>query len=284
MGSEIRLPAVAGRFYPASPEELATEVQTLLGAVETTPRPLVGLMAPHAGYVYSGRTAAKAFAAAEIPRRVIVLCPNHTGRGAKIAVSSARAFRVPTGDVPVDDALAAMLLRTCAVHKLPAAADQEAHAEEHAIEVMLPFLQARRPDVTIVPVVVGGLQQVQTEALGEALADAVHEMSGESDSDGGILVLASSDMNHYLDVAETRRRDLLALEAMLTGDPERLYRTVHDHDISMCGVLPAAAMLAYARSVAGEIEPELVAYATSAEAFGDTDRVVGYASVLVPPH
>jgi len=284
MGSEIRLPAVAGRFYPASPEELAAEVQTLLAAGEGTPRHLVGLMAPHAGYVYSGKTAGKAFAAAEIPRRVIVMCPNHTGRGARIAVVPEGAFRVPTGDVPIDATLASMVLKTCAAHKLPAAADREAHADEHAIEVMLPFLQARRPDVSIVPIVVGGLREADTEALGEAIADAVHDLSGEPDSGDDILVLASSDMNHYLDVAETRRRDLLALEAMLTGDPERLYRTVRENDISMCGVLPAAAMLAYARAVAGEVEPELIAYATSAEAFGDVDRVVGYASVLVPIH
>jgi MEMO1 family protein len=284
MGSEIRLPAVAGRFYPASPEELAAEVETLLAAAETTPRPVIGLMAPHAGYVYSGKTAAKAFAAVEIPRRVIVMCPNHTGRGDRISVVPAGAFRVPTGDVPIDAALATMVLGRCAGHKLPAAADREAHTDEHAIEVMLPFLQARRPDVTIVPIVVGGLREAETEALGEAIADAVHDASGEADSGDDILVLASSDMNHYLDVTETRRRDLLALEAMLTGDPERLYRTVRDNDISMCGVLPAAAMLAYARAVAGDIEPELIAYATSADAFGDTERVVGYASVLVPPH
>jgi AmmeMemoRadiSam system protein B len=272
---DVRPPAVAGTFYPAGAEELRGEVARFLTGAGPGRR-VLGLVAPHAGYVYSGATAGRGFAAVEIPARVVILCPNHTGRGPRIAIAPQAAFRVPTGDVAIDATLAAAILEAAVRRRLDAALDGQAHAREHAIEVMLPFLQARRPDVQVVPIVVGGLREPEAIAFGEALAEA---LSASPDT----LILASSDLNHYLDDAETRRRDRLAIDALLGGDPATLYRTVHDHDISMCGVLPATALLSYARARRGELaHPELLAYATSADAHGDTSRCVGYASVVVP--
>jgi AmmeMemoRadiSam system protein B len=153
-------------------------------------------------------------------------------------------------------------------------ADREAHRSEHALEVELPFLRARRADFVLTPIILGGLGVRDCVAVGQQLARAIAAL------DEPALVVASSDMNHYLDDATTRRIDHRALEPLLALDPEALYARVRDEDISMCGILPATAMLSYCRERKAR-SAELVAYGTSADAFGDTSRVVGYAGVVI---
>jgi len=272
VGGVQRAPAVAGRFYPRDEGSLARDVTDLLahGAVEA-PRRVHGCMAPHAGYVYSGGIAGQTFAAIEVPERVIVLCPNHTGHGARIAVVTSGAFRIPRADVPIDEELARHVIAQVS----GAESDTEAHRLEHAIEVELPFLVAKQPNVKIVPIVLSGMREGEAIALGEALHRAAEMI------DGDVLVVASSDMSHFLPDDVAREVDRVALEPLLDFDPSGLYRTVVDNDISMCGVIPATAMLAYARRAKASA-PELVGYATSGDAFGDRSRVVGYAGVVVP--
>jgi hypothetical protein len=266
---DVRLPAVAGRFYPGDPGALARDVARYLGA--PAPAPRIGLVAPHAGYMYSGGVAGKTFAQAKIPALVVILAPNHTGRGARVSVLAARALRIPGADVPVSADLAERVLR-----EVPGATpDVRAHEREHAAEVEVPFLVALRPDVAILPIVLGGLDGDEAVAVGRGLARALAGLDV-----GDVLVVASSDMSHYLPDATTRARDKLALERLCALDPEGLYRTVRDNDISMCGVLPATAMLSYARE-RGAARAELTAYATSGDASGDYSSVVGYAGVLV---
>jgi AmmeMemoRadiSam system protein B len=208
-----------------------------------------------------------------VPERVIVMCPNHTGRGARVSVMADGGWRIPGATVPIDADLAAAVIAEA--HGIRGArADEDAHAQEHAIEVLVPLLLARQPALRLVPIVVGGLSAAECAELGRAIARAI----GEQD----VLVVASSDMNHYLPEEETRRRDRTALDALLTGDGDALIAAVEANDVSMCGVRPAAAMLSYARErQAGT--PRLVGYTTSGEAFGDFARVVGYAGVVVPP-
>jgi len=262
-------------FYPSDPAELERVVAAHLaaGAAATggAAREVIAAMAPHAGYIYSGGVAGRVFAAIEVPERAIVLAPNHTGRGARVSLMASGAYALPGGPVPVDEDLAAPLLE-----ELPGAqAEREAHRLEHAVEVELPFLRARQAALRFVPVVLGGLGEGEAIAVGEGIARAVARAGGDA------LVVASSDMSHYLPDAEARRVDRIALDALLAGDPGHLYRTVRAQDISMCGVIPATALLAHARARGGGA-PELVGYATSAEASGDTSRVVGYAGVVVP--
>lgn len=271
----LRLPAVAGRFYPAEAGELARQVTGFLAAGASRPRRARAVMAPHAGYVYSGGVAGKVFAAVEVPERVVVLAPNHTGRGPRVSVMAAGAWRIPGADVPVDQELAAALLAAFP----DARADHEAHRFEHAIEVELPFLVARQPGVRIVPVVLGMLPAADAVALGAALHRAVAELRAAHPA-GDVLVVASSDMSHYLPDESARQVDRVALAPLLDFDPEALHRTVVEHDISMCGFVPATVMLAYARE-AGADRPELVAYATSGDASGDRSHVVGYAGVVL---
>ena len=269
----IRQPAVAGRFYPGEARELEREIAGYLAAVPagTDPEAVRGVMAPHAGYMYSGGVAGQVFARTVVPPRVVVLGPNHTGRGARISVVPAGAFVLPGGRVEIDEELAAAIL-----DEVPGAqADVEAHRFEHSIEVELPFLVARRPDVRFVPIVLGGISGKTAVEVGEGLARAIARCGGD------VLVVASSDMSHYLPDAEARVVDRAALEPLLAFDAAALYRTVVDQDISMCGFIPATAMLAYARAAGSTAAPELVAYATSGDASGDRSRVVGYAGVLV---
>ena len=266
---DVRQPAVSGRFYPARADELRAEVVRFLGAAPTGKRHH-GVVAPHAGYVYSGPIAGKVFADTIVPRRVIVLAPNHTGRGARIAVWPRGAFALPGDDVPVDEELATRLLESDA----GCVSDREAHRFEHALEVELPFLRARNPEAIVTPVILGGLDGDECIALGKTLAEIVTKLDEE------VLVVASSDMSHYLPDDVTRKIDRHAIDPMLACDPSRLFDVVESEDISMCGILPATTMLSYARA-RGATKGTLIAYGTSADAFGDTDRVVGYAGIAI---
>jgi AmmeMemoRadiSam system protein B len=268
-GLDVRQPAVSGRFYPARADELQAEVARFLGGAAGGQRH-IGVVAPHAGYVYSGPIAGKVFADTVVPRRVIVLAPNHTGRGARAAVWAKGAFALPGDRVPVDEELAQRLLDA----GVGFVADREAHRFEHALEVELPFLRARNPEAVVTPVILGGLDGAECIALGRKLAEIVGALDEE------VLVVASSDMSHYLPDDVTRRTDRRAIEAMLACDAARLYDVVEREDISMCGILPATTMLRYARA-RGAKKGTLIAYGTSGDAFGDRDRVVGYAGLVV---
>jgi AmmeMemoRadiSam system protein B len=269
----VRQPAVAGRFYPRDPEKLRHNISDfLLPSGSETPAPVraVGCIVPHAGYMYSGQVAGAVFSRLIIPRRCIVLCPNHTGMGRALAINSEGAWQTPLGEVPIDAALAAALMRRFpALHE-----DSAAHRAEHAIEVELPFLQVRQPAVSFVPVALGTIQLEILEQLGTALADVI---AAESDP---TLIVASGDMNHYESDTITRAKDHRAIERILTLDPRGLLEVVTQQNISMCGLGPAVAMLTAARAL-GAKSAELVKYATSGDISGDREMVVGYAGVIV---
>jgi len=261
-----REPAVAGRFYASRPDALRREVDGFLAAGGERVR-AKGIVAPHAGYVYSGAIAGAVYARVDVPARAIVLGPNHTGRGAEVALWPGGAWRLPTGDVPVDPELTAALAACPLVEE-----DAEAHLHEHSLEVQVPFLARARPDVAIAALCLGPLRFADCEALGKAVAKAA--------SAAGALVVASSDMSHYVSAAEAHAKDHLALERLLALDPEGLYAVVHRERISMCGIIPATVMLV-AAVAQGAARAELVRYGNSGDVNGDTRQVVGYAGVLV---
>lgn len=271
-GTLLRHPAVAGRFYPGDPHDLRAEVGEYLSESQSSIAPFraTGCIAPHAGYMYSGHVAGAVFARIEIPRRCIVICPNHTGMGRPLAIMSQGAWETPLGEVAIDSELADALKR-----KFPALQeDPAAHRAEHAAEVELPFLQIRQRDLRFVPIAVGTGQIEALEQLGLALAEAI------SASTEAVLVVASSDMNHYESDAVTRAKDHQAIERILTLDPHGLYDVVKQQAISMCGYGPAVAMLIAARKL-GARSAELVKYATSGDVSGDRNMVVGYAGIVV---
>jgi AmmeMemoRadiSam system protein B len=265
----IRHPAVAGQFYPRNAALLLSEVRSYLAA-EGTPLAALGCIVPHAGYMYSGHVAGAVYARIDIPARCLLLCPNHTGIGTPLSIMREGAWETPLGTVAVDSALASALLHQC-----PRLADDStAHRAEHAIEVQLPFLQARCSDFRLVPIAIGTGQFDALEALGQAIGDVV---AGASER---VLILASSDMNHYESDQITRIKDHKAIERILTLDARGLYDVVMNEDISMCGYGPAVAMLTAAKRL-GATRAELIRYATSGDVSGDRKMVVGYAGIAV---
>jgi MEMO1 family protein len=266
----IRQPVVAGQFYPGRETDLLRQVEASLaqaGPRETAPTVLA--MVPHAGYVYSGGVVGRTLGQARLADRLLLLGPNHTGRGRRLAVWPAGGWAIPGRIVPVDAALAAALL-AAEPRLLP---DTEAHLHEHSLEVELPFLRVTNPDCRVVPVAVSEPDPRVLSAVAAAMADVILAL-GEP-----VSIVVSSDMSHYVPHETARRLDGLAISRILDLDPEGLYTVVREQGITMCGVLPMVLGLHLAKAL-GAGEARLVAYATSGEVTGDTGQVVGYAGVL----
>ena len=275
MTSAIRTPAVAGRFYPGHAEELRREILQYTAPVETARITAIGCVAPHAGYVYSGGVAGAVYSRLEIPDRAVILCPNHTGKGRPLAVMANTTWQTPLGEIAADAELGARLMR-----RFPGLQeDSAAHRGEHAIEVQLPFLQAQRRDLSIVPIVIGTNNFEVLRGLGEALADVIGDVQ-EGDREEKVLVIASSDMNHYESDAITRVKDHKAIERVLALDARGLWQVVMNEDVSMCGFGPTIVMLTAAKLL-GATSATLVKYATSGDVSGDYESVVGYAGIIV---
>lgn len=267
-----REPVVAGQFYPKDPSALEREVRGYLGLAEAKEsEPTLLAMCPHAGYVFSGAVAGQTLGRANLAPVLLLLGPNHTGKGAALSLWDQGAWRFPGGQLQVDAELAKALLD--AAPKL--AINNDAHLHEHSLEVLLPFLHCLNPETRIVPVAVAEPRVETLVELGGKIANTISTWKEP------VSIVVSSDMSHYVSHAQAERRDRYALDKMVEVAPEGLYRTVRQLGISMCGVYPMTAGLAACRAL-GAREGELVAYATSGEVSGDYDRVVGYAGVLVP--
>ena len=267
----IRHPAVSGRFYPGESTVLRAEIQSYLSqTVGQKPVRAVGCIVPHAGYVYSGHIAGAVFGELEVPELCVVICPNHTGMGQPLAIMSEGDWEMPLGRVPIDGAFAAALMRRYPLLQ----EDSSAHRSEHAIEVELPFLQLRQPHLKFVPIALGTRDFDVLHQLGEAIADTI------AAQDAPVLLVASSDMNHYESDAITRVKDERAIAPILALDARTLYDVVTQEHISMCGFGSAVTMLTAARKL-GATSAELVKYATSGDISGDRDMVVGYAGLIV---
>jgi MEMO1 family protein len=286
--SAVRYPAVAGRFYPSRAEELLREVLEFTSPskipIATAPITAIGCVAPHAGYIYSGGVAGAVYSRLKIPERCVILCPNHTGKGRPLAIMANTTWQTPLGEVAADAEMGARLLR-----RFPALQeDSAAHRAEHAIEVQLPFLQALRPELRIVPITIGTSDFNVLRGLGEALADVIadrheedrHEKDQEEERQEKVLIIASSDMNHYESDAITRVKDHKAIERVLALDARGLWELVMNEDISMCGFGPTVVMLTAAKLL-GAASATLVKYATSGDVSGDYNSVVGYAGIIV---
>jgi hypothetical protein len=269
MDASTRPPAVAGAFYPGTKAALEDALTTLV-SVETPRHDLLACIAPHAGYMYSGSVAGRLYSHLDLPRRVIVLGPNHTGQGAHISVAPHASWTTPLGDQPVDTGLAELLVARIEAAEL----ESRAHWREHSIEVQLPFLMHRRADLSVLPVCLKQLSLDNCLELGEILAEII----GALEEPVGIV--ASSDMTHFRSAEVARAQDHRAIGAALERNPEKLFRTVYDESISMCGVIPATVALAAANRL-GAAGAHLVDYATSGDVTGDPSSVVGYAGVCI---
>lgn len=265
----IRHAAVAGRFYPSNKETLLHEVKSFLRG-ESNPRKGLGCVVPHAGYMYSGHVAGAVYANLDLPDRFVILCPNHTGVGAPLSIMSEGQWETPLGRVSIDQELARKIIRACPLLN----EDETAHRAEHSLEVQLPFLQHLRSGFSFVPIAVGTGSYPPLERLGLAMAKALQEF-GEP-----VMIVASSDMNHYESDSITREKDQRAIGRVLALDPRGLFDVIKKEHVTMCGYGPTIAMLTAARQL-GATQAELVKYATSGDITGDRGAVVGYAGMVV---
>jgi hypothetical protein len=269
MSAAVRMPAVAGHFYPDKAQILVKEIENYTRFAGEKTKAL-GCLVPHAGYMYSGHVAGAVFGRLELPRRFVIMCPNHTGVGQALAVMSEGEWLTPLGKVRLDSALAGTLKRNYDL----LSEDSHAHLREHALEVQLPFLQNLLADFSFVPIAVGTSRYEVLDGLGVAIATAVEEAREP------VLVIASSDMNHYESDEITRIKDRRALDRILELDPRGLFEVVTRQQISMCGFGPAIAMLTAAKRL-GATRAQLIRYATSGDVSGERNMVVGYAGLAV---
>ncbi|NQT45964.1 MAG: AmmeMemoRadiSam system protein B [Candidatus Omnitrophica bacterium] len=268
----IRNPLVADRFYPGRPQEIKKQVETFLKKFPSREKvDAVGVVSPHAGYIYSGSVAARVLSHVNLKRRIIILGPNHTGIGAPFSIMREGLWRLPAGDVEIDTELADMLLDRSSLLK----DDPSAHQHEHSIEVQIPIIQVlSEMAFKIVPITIMGSRISELKSLGEAIGSVVKEKRAE------VLIVASSDMTHYEPQDTAEEKDRKAIDAILRMDPEGLIEEVEKSRISMCGCAPVAIML-FASKLVGATRGELVAYQTSGDVSGDRSSVVGYAGAII---
>lgn len=266
----IRHPAVAGHFYPRNPDELRAEIRSYT-SVDPHPIPALGCVVPHAGYMYSGHVAGAVYSRLELTPRIILMCPNHTGMGSPLSIMSEGEWETPLGNAAIDSEIG----RELKSHLQFLTEDAHAHRSEHAAEVQLPFLQTRLGGkLSFVPIAVGTGRIDALVALGQAIAETIAALEQR------VLIIASSDMNHYESDVVTREKDAKAIEQVLKLDARGLYDVVTTENITMCGFGPAVAMLTAAKFL-GATRAELIKYATSGDISGDRNAVVGYAGIAV---
>lgn len=268
----IRNPAVAGQFYSGTKDSLLNEIKQLSGPVPRKREDAVGIVSPHAGYIYSGPVAAATLNSIKPKSNYIIMGPNHTGMGSPFSISASDSWKTPLGDVKINNALAEAIIRHC----LKIKKDEFAHIHEHSIEVQLPFLQNLDKEFSFVPLVVavGGLEDYRD--IGRALAASVKELKIEKDT----AIIASSDMTHYEDASIAKDKDFKAIDAVLRLDEKMLVERVEELGITMCGFAPTAIMLVAAKAL-GAKEARLIKYQTSGDVSGDYSSVVGYAGIII---
>lgn len=264
-----RQPAVAGRFYQGSASRLKLEVEgyVLSGLKKEK---VIGMISPHAGLMYSGHVAGAVYSSIEFPETFILIGPNHTGLGSSVSIMASGSWDIPMRSFSIDDNLSKMLLVEMPfIHE-----DAAAHQFEHSLEVQLPFIAYFSDTAKIVPISIMRASLKECEKIGKGIAAVIKKSRSK------VVIVASSDMSHYVTDEAARRLDGLAINKALNLDPEGLYNTVVKEKISMCGFIPATIML-YAANELGANEAKLIKYATSGEVSGDYERVVGYAGVIV---
>jgi hypothetical protein len=265
----LRQPAVAGYFYQGSSSGLRDQVERYLVPTEKKVKAL-GILAPHAGLVYSGPVAGAVYSRIVLPDVFVLIGPNHTGLGASVSIMTAGQWMTPLGQVAIDEPLAAAIKGRS--HRIQD--DLLAHLREHSLEVQLPFIQYQKEEVTIVPIQMMDARYETCADVGNAVAAAVSAEKRQ------VLIVASSDMSHYVSAEDARAKDEKAIGRILELDARGLYETVRREGISMCGFGPAVAMLTACKAL-GATQAELVKYASSGDVSGDYDQVVGYAGVVV---
>jgi len=264
----LREPVVAGTFYPGSKSVLERQLEEMID-VSLQKKKVIGLVSPHAGYVYSGGCAGKGFGAVELPDTIIILGVNHYGFGHPYAIDGNDGWTTPLGDIEIDASLRERLVAGSRVFGV----DSTAGSREHSLEVQVPFIQFLNPNAKILPITISSLE-VQT--LIEGGKELATTLKGQED----YLIVASTDMTHRESAESARIKDNKAIDKIMALDPRGLFETVAREGISMCGVSPTTMMLAAALEL-GAKSADVIQYTNSGEASGDYGEVVGYLSAVI---
>jgi AmmeMemoRadiSam system protein B len=271
MSINLREPVVAGQFYPAGAKELKAMISSFVDKT-TQKSGCFGCILPHAGYIYSGKVAACTIAGVKIKDTVVLLGPNHRGRGATFSIMPQGHWQTPLGDVEINRKLAGMFLEKSKYLE----ADNLAHSSEHSLEVELPILQYFRDDFKIVPIAIKSDNLAKLNAVSQELASVVVENNLSS----SVMFIASSDLTHYQSQASAEKNDALAIQAILALDEIELEAVKNKFEISMCGFAPIAILIKVAKLL-GSKKGQLIKYQTSGDVSGDKNSVVGYAGITI---
>lgn len=265
----VRKPAVAGKFYPMSPDAINKQMKEF--EVEVKQKvDCLGVVSPHAGYVYSGGVAGAVYSNINIPEDVIIIGPNHTGLGEMVSLMASGEWEMPNGIVKINADLANDIISSSRYIK----DDSLGHLHEHSLEVQIPFIQYFKKNFKIVPITIMTLDYELCEDIGVALSEAIKEY------DKSVLIVASTDMTHYESQESANVKDKKAIDEILKLDPKGLFETIVNKNISMCGIAPTTAMLIACNNL-GAREARLVKYMTSGDVSGDYQQVVGYAGMII---
>ncbi len=264
-----RRPAVAGYFYPASRDELASMIQEYLQGGVKERKEVKAVISPHAGYIYSGPVAGAVYGSIEPPEVAVIVGPNHTGFGERAAIMSRGSWVTPLGEVKIAEDLADAIKGRSEVLE----EDFKAHASEHSLEVQVPFLQFLNPKVKIVPIVLFPLGTEEIADIAKSISESVKDYNRKT------LLVASTDMSHYVPQDVVASLDKIAIDKIVELDGYGLIEVVKEKNISMCGYIPTAVVIEAAKLL-GAKKGELIAYSTSGEISGDP-IVVGYAGVII---
>jgi len=264
-----REPVVAGQFYPSLPSQLKDMIAGFIDQ-NAVKEDVIGIVSPHAGYVYSGPVAGAVMSKIKVKDTAIILGPNHTGRGEPLSIMTKGTWSTPLGKVKIDSELANRIMAKSKYVQ----EDITAHQFEHSLEVQIPFLQYFKSDIKIVPIVLGPATGSVHKQLGRDIARAVKDMNRD------VIIIASSDMTHYEPQKSAKEKDNQAIAAILELDEDKLLARIKELDITMCGYAPTVSLISAAKEL-GAKEAELVRYQTSGDTTGDYSAVVGYAGIII---
>ena len=265
----IREAAVAGQFYPAWPKELKETIDFMVDK-KAEKLDAIGIVSPHAGYIYSGPVAGAVFSRLKFKNTFILIGPNHRGMGKPFSIMTSGSWKTPLGEVEINSGLAQSILGASKYLE----EDSLAHRYEHSLEVQVPFLQYFKPDIMIVPILFEQANPAVYEEIGRALATVLKKTGNDA------IIVASSDMTHYEPHEKAKDKDKKAIEAILDLDADELVKRVTRYNITMCGYAPAISLITAAKEL-GAKKTELVKYQTSGDTSGDFSSVVGYAGIII---
>lgn len=265
-----RKAAVAGYFYPQKEKDLRKMIEEMVDPEKKKERGIC-IVSPHAGFIYSGPVAGAVFSSVHLPERFVILGPSHRGIESHFALMKEGIWETPFGDVSIDSSLAELIIN----HSDLITEDETAHLSEHSLEVQLPFIQFFRKDISIVPVCISYYASFEDlEELGKAISQGIKDSKKE------VMIVASTDMSHYVDQKVAQKKDFSAIDRILELDPKGLYDVVNRENISMCGFQPTTSALVASKEL-GAQKAELIKYQTSGDVTGDYKEVVGYAGIRI---